>query len=91
MYIHYGDDMILKNSYEPIKKWLDWLEIQADNFIIEYGVIGDWIPPAEYGIEGSAGSGAASTNTPPATVPPRHWPAASWPASPGRSSDISVS
>ena len=68
MYIHYGDDMILKNSYEPIKKWLDWLEIQADNFIIEYGVIGDWIPPAEYGIEGSAGSGAASTNTPPALM-----------------------
>lgn len=64
MYLHYGDRHILEEHYEGMKKWVDYLGIHTNNFIIEYSSYGDWASPITQSVEGSIGAGALSEKTP---------------------------
>jgi hypothetical protein len=41
MYQWYGDNQLLKNNYEGMKKYMDYLASKANNHIISHG-LGDW-------------------------------------------------
>lgn len=55
LYEQTGDDTIFRNSWEQMKKWIDWYDIQRDQPDNPYGVAGeryimkggngDWVPP----------------------------------------------
>ena len=46
IYVMTGDKSILTENYDAIKKHLSYIESQAENNIVNYG-IGDWCPPFE--------------------------------------------
>ncbi len=56
-YRAYGDERQLKNAYQPMKKWLDYLgrSVSADGILVAYDrqsrFLGDWATPhgSEYG------------------------------------------
>ena len=53
-YLHeyYNDNRILREHYDSIKKWLDYLTCTADNYLVTSGVYGDhMLPGAEPGKE----------------------------------------
>jgi alpha-L-rhamnosidase len=68
MFLNYGDKRILTNHYEGIKKWVNYLESQSIDNIINFGVFGDWAPPIKEGVkEGNLselGNNAIASNTP---------------------------
>ena len=61
LYVYYGDRVILENIYLPMKNLLSWLESQSKDNIIEYGLVGDWVPPIIHSIEGSVEGAISST------------------------------
>ena len=42
-YLHYGDKSILKEHYEAMKKYVNFLSTQATNFILPQDRYGDWL------------------------------------------------
>lgn len=60
-YLYYGDKQILKNGYEPMRRYIDFLESKCtDGILHAYGgqwdFLGDWVAP---------GRGMDSNNWPP--------------------------
>lgn len=47
MYLYYGDERILKDRYEVMKKYVEYLKSQAKDGLVSYGKFGDWCPPME--------------------------------------------
>lgn len=45
LYLHYGDERILKENYELIKGWVDFLGTKAENHVLKFSKYGDWCPP----------------------------------------------
>ena len=45
-YLYCGDETILRDNYETIKKHCDFMVTMAEDYIVNYG-IGDWCPPFE--------------------------------------------
>ncbi|MDX1359432.1 MAG: family 78 glycoside hydrolase catalytic domain, partial [Clostridia bacterium] len=45
-YLYCGDETILENNYDIIKKHCDFMLSMAEDYIVHYG-IGDWCPPFE--------------------------------------------
>ena len=43
MYQHYGDKQILAESYEAVKRWVDYLKSRAKDGVLEYSYYGDWV------------------------------------------------
>jgi len=41
-YVYYGDKNILHENYDAMKKYLKFLDSEADNHILKQGWIGDW-------------------------------------------------
>lgn len=51
MYQWYGDKQVLQNSYDMMRRYMDYLNKKSENHILSYG-LGDWVdigpkPPAE--------------------------------------------
>jgi len=44
VFLHTGDDSLLKKNYEAMRLYLDFCEATSDNSIIMFG-LGDWCPP----------------------------------------------
>ena len=59
MYRQYGDERILSDVYEKMKRYFDYLASHADGHIVRLG-LGDWIPP---GYGGSPPEGPDLTST----------------------------
>ncbi|MGC9086716.1 MAG: family 78 glycoside hydrolase catalytic domain [Thermoproteota archaeon] len=50
LYLYYGDKRILNESYSSMKKWVDFLTKNSENYIIEkLGKYGDWCEPGSAG------------------------------------------
>lgn len=64
LYIHYGDEKVLKDLYISMKRWIDYLLKQSVDNILYYSYYGDWAPPLKYGTKDSIGDGAVSRKTP---------------------------
>lgn len=45
IYLFYDDRRILEQHYESMKRYLDFLQNQSDDFIIKENYCGDWAPP----------------------------------------------
>ncbi len=43
MWQQYGDRRILKEQYEGLKKWVDYLSSRAHNHVLRYSYYGDWV------------------------------------------------
>ena len=46
-YLYYGDSKILKNNYEAMKRYVDFLSSSAKDFILPKDKYGDWVSPLE--------------------------------------------
>ncbi|HEX2924499.1 MAG TPA: family 78 glycoside hydrolase catalytic domain, partial [Chloroflexota bacterium] len=53
-YQFYGNQSILRTHYDGMKAWVDYLASRTENGIVNYSYYGDWSPPAEFGVNGSA-------------------------------------
>ncbi len=62
-YEYYGNTQIIRDNYQQMKAWVDYLVTRTKDGIVEYSYYGDWSPPAEFGEKGY-GYGAISKNTP---------------------------
>jgi alpha-L-rhamnosidase len=59
-YEFYGNTQIIKEHFNGLKAWVDYLNSRTENGIVNYSYYGDWSPPIEFGKDG----GAVSKNTP---------------------------
>lgn len=48
VYLYYGDTSILKDMYDSMKKYVDYIAYMANDHIVEFG-LGDWCPPRAEG------------------------------------------
>jgi hypothetical protein len=46
-YLHYGDEKILSDHFDSMKKYVDFLGTQADDFILPKDRYGDWLSVSE--------------------------------------------
>ncbi|RRQ49617.1 hypothetical protein DZC72_03195 [Maribacter algicola] len=44
LYVHYGDDSVLKEFYNDMKTWVDFVHSKKEDGVIVHG-LGDWCPP----------------------------------------------
>ena len=58
LYNYYGDRRVLKEHYDDLKRWVEFLRDKAEENILAYYSYGDWSPPVEYGkpLQREAGS-----------------------------------
>ncbi|HZK97017.1 MAG TPA: family 78 glycoside hydrolase catalytic domain [Prolixibacteraceae bacterium] len=63
-YEFYGNESIIRQNFNGLKAWVDYLHSRTDDGIVNYSYWGDWSPPEEFGTPGSIGSGAVSKYTP---------------------------
>src|SRR3546814_16721068 len=56
-YEFYGNREIIRDHYQGLKAWVDYLVTRTNDGIVNYSYYGDWAPPAAFGVEG-AGYGA---------------------------------
>jgi len=45
LYLYYGDKRILEKIYEGLKKWVDFLHLKSEDYIVKIVKYGDWCPP----------------------------------------------
>jgi len=64
LYWHYGDTRVMADHFDGFKAWVDFLQTEAKDGVIDYGVWGDWSPPVADAINGSRGWSAVSKDTP---------------------------
>jgi len=64
LYWHYGDTRVMADHFAGWRAWVDFLQREAKDGIIDYGVWGDWSPPVGEAINGSRGWSAVSRDTP---------------------------
>ncbi|MGY5355649.1 glycoside hydrolase family 78 protein [Wenyingzhuangia sp. IMCC45467] len=46
-YEYYGDDSLIREYYDVMKKYVDYLTLKSDNYILDYG-LGDWYDYGEH-------------------------------------------
>lgn len=46
MYMAYGDEKILRNNYNAMKNWVNFMKNESDNFIRKNKGFGDWLQPS---------------------------------------------
>jgi alpha-L-rhamnosidase len=59
-YEFYGNEEIIRQNYDGLKAWVDFLNSRTENGIVNYSYWGDWSPPVEFAVD----SGAVSKFTP---------------------------
>jgi alpha-L-rhamnosidase len=64
MYLHFGDESILRRHYDGMKRWVSCLQMQSSGHIVQYSYYGDWASPLKNAVPGSLGAGAVSAVTP---------------------------
>lgn len=64
LYLHYGDDRIIRENYDANARWVSYIARNSDDLIVRYSSMGDWAAPVEGTDHGSTGGGALSTITP---------------------------
>ncbi|GAB3025999.1 glycoside hydrolase family 78 protein [Niabella terrae] len=62
-YEFYGNTEIIRQHYDQMKAWVDYLTTRTKEGIVDYSYYGDWSPPASESVSGQA-YGALSENTP---------------------------
>lgn len=65
LYLHYGDDRIIRENYEANGRWVRYLLKNSRDGIVRYSSMGDWAAPVAGTDHSSTGGGALSTITPP--------------------------
>jgi alpha-L-rhamnosidase len=63
LYQHYGDVGVLRNHYDSMKRWVDFLGRTAQDHILHHGWIGDWAPPRAFAFTDSICSAVSSTTS----------------------------
>jgi len=53
-YEFYGNSEIIRQHYQGLKAWVDYLNSRTMNGIVNYSYYGDWSPPVEFGLNGSS-------------------------------------
>ncbi len=53
-YNFYGNEEIIREHYKGLKAWVDYLYSRTENGIVGYSRWGDWSPPLEYSLDGTA-------------------------------------
>ncbi len=48
-YEFYGDERIIREHFDGMKAWVDFLNSRTENGIVNYSYYGDWCPPIEFG------------------------------------------
>jgi alpha-L-rhamnosidase len=64
LYVHYSDTHTMRVRYPGMKAWVNYLTTRTEEGVVQYSYYGDWAPPAAFGIPGSQGSSAVSSDTP---------------------------
>lgn len=64
LYLHYGDDSIIRENYEANARWVDYLKRNSNDLIVQFSSMGDWAAPIGGTDHTSTGGGALSTITP---------------------------
>lgn len=59
-YEFYDNERIIREHYNGLKAWVDFLNSKTENGIVSYSYYGDWCPPVEFGVDG----GSISRDTP---------------------------
>jgi alpha-L-rhamnosidase len=59
-YEFYGNERIIRNHYQGLKAWVDYLDSRTEDGILDYSWWGDWSPPVAFG----KGGGPVSQFTP---------------------------
>lgn len=65
LYLHYGDDRIIRENYEANGRWVRYLMRNTRNGVVRFSSMGDWAAPVAGTDHSSTGGGALSTITPP--------------------------
>ncbi|MDR1419291.1 MAG: glycoside hydrolase family 78 protein [Treponema sp.] len=68
LYHSYGNRKALEDSYEPLKRYIQALLVEADNLIISRTGFGEWACPADECYAEEYGPGAVSKNVDPSLV-----------------------
>ena len=63
LYLHFGDQEVLKQHYPAMKLWVKCLESKMENGLVGYSHWGDWASPMAYCVPQGTG-GAVSAITP---------------------------
>lgn len=59
-YVFYGNERIIRQHYDGLKAWVDYLNSRTEDGIVNYSSWGDWSPPIAFGVN----SGPVSKYTP---------------------------
>ena len=65
LYLHYGDDRIIRENYDANGRWVRYLMKNSRDGIVRFSSMGDWAAPVAGTDHTSTGGGALSTITPP--------------------------
>ncbi len=65
LYLHYGDDRIIRENYEANGRWVRYLLRNARDGVVRFSSMGDWAAPVAGTDHDSTGGGALSVITPP--------------------------
>lgn len=65
LYLHYGDDRIIRENYEANGRWVRYLLRNRKDGVVRFSSMGDWAAPVEGTDHTSTGGGALSVITPP--------------------------
>ena len=65
LYLHYGDDRIIRENYDANARWVRYLMKNTKNGVVRFSSMGDWAAPVAGTDPTSTGGGALSTITPP--------------------------
>lgn len=65
LYLHYGDDRIIRENYDANARWVRYLMKNTRNGVVRFSSMGDWAAPVAGTDHTSTGGGALSTITPP--------------------------
>ncbi len=64
LYLHFGDDRIIRENYEANARWVRYLMRNAKDGVVRFSSMGDWAAPVAGTDHGSTGGGALSVITP---------------------------
>ena len=65
LYLHYGDDRIIRENYEANGRWVKYLLKNTRDGVVRFSSMGDWAAPVAGTDHSSTGGGALSAITPP--------------------------
>ena len=65
LYLHYGDDRIIRENYEANGRWVQYLLRNTRDGVVRFSSMGDWAAPVAGTDHSSTGGGALSVITPP--------------------------